>query len=190
MAQENWSEKTDCQAPPEAPVSCINNCGYFGSPATMNMCSKCYRDLVLLQQQQQPPRAPTAAAATVVEVTAIHSGITELTVERTSTTDINVEAEIIAPLMSSSTAIRRTPIASSELAGSSQEQSSNLIFNRCFCCQKRVGLTGFKCRCGDVFCALHRYSDKHNCSFDYKTAGRDAIAKANPLIKADKVRKI
>ncbi|KAG6768347.1 hypothetical protein POTOM_027257 [Populus tomentosa] len=28
----------------------------------------------------------------------------------------------------------------------------------------------------------HRYSDKHNCVFDYKSAGQDAIAKANPVI--------
>jgi hypothetical protein len=38
-----------------------------------------------------------------------------------------------------------------------------------------------------MFCALHRYSDKHNCTYDYKTAGREAIAKANPLVKADKI---
>jgi hypothetical protein len=62
--------------------------------------------------------------------------------------------------------------------------------NRCFSCNKRVGLTGFKCRCGNTFCSLHRYSDKHNCSFDYKTAGRDAISKANPVVKADKFDKI
>ncbi|KAB5548065.1 hypothetical protein DKX38_011471 [Salix brachista] len=36
----------------------------------------------------------------------------------------------------------------------------------------------------------HRYSDKHNCVFDYKSAGQDAIAKANPVVKADKIDKI
>ncbi|XP_010531421.1 PREDICTED: zinc finger A20 and AN1 domain-containing stress-associated protein 6-like [Tarenaya hassleriana] len=62
--------------------------------------------------------------------------------------------------------------------------------NRCSLCRKRVGLTGFKCRCGHTFCSQHRYSDKHNCVFDYKSAGQDAIAKANPVVKADKVDKI
>ncbi|KAJ6733424.1 AN1-TYPE ZINC FINGER PROTEIN [Salix koriyanagi] len=38
--------------------------------------------------------------------------------------------------------------------------------------------------------AEHRYSDKHNCVFDYKSAGQDAIAKANPVVKADKIDKI
>jgi len=62
--------------------------------------------------------------------------------------------------------------------------------NRCTICRKRVGLTGFNCRCGNLFCALHRYSDKHECKFDYQTAARDAIAKANPVVKAEKLDKI
>ncbi|XP_020582416.1 zinc finger A20 and AN1 domain-containing stress-associated protein 9-like [Phalaenopsis equestris] len=62
--------------------------------------------------------------------------------------------------------------------------------NRCGSCNKKVGLMGFKCRCGDVFCSVHLYSEKHNCVFDYKGAGQDAIAKANPVVKADKVDKI
>ncbi|KAJ9599016.1 hypothetical protein L9F63_010473 [Diploptera punctata] len=40
--------------------------------------------------------------------------------------------------------------------------------NRCAVCRKKVGLTGFECRCGGLYCAVHRYSDKHNCTFDYR----------------------
>ena len=61
---------------------------------------------------------------------------------------------------------------------------------RCFSCNKRVGLTGFSCRCGSLFCGQHRYSDKHECPYDYRTEGRDAIAKANPVVKAEKLDKI
>ena len=61
---------------------------------------------------------------------------------------------------------------------------------RCLCCRKKLGLLGFKCRCGDLFCALHRYSDKHNCRFDYRTAAKEAIAKANPVVKAPKIWKL
>jgi hypothetical protein len=39
---------------------------------------------------------------------------------------------------------------------------------------------GFECRCGGVFCGAHRYSDRHDCGFDYRGVGRDAIARANP----------
>lgn len=59
--------------------------------------------------------------------------------------------------------------------------------NRCQVCRKKVGLTGFKCRCKGLFCGVHRYDDKHSCTFDYKAAGREAIAKANPVVVADKI---
>ncbi|KAJ6808617.1 zinc finger AN1 domain-containing stress-associated protein 15-like [Iris pallida] len=62
--------------------------------------------------------------------------------------------------------------------------------NRCSTCRKRVGLTGFRCRCGHLFCGRHRYSDVHKCSFDYKAMGREEISKANPLVRAAKIIKI
>ncbi|XP_073129354.1 zinc finger A20 and AN1 domain-containing stress-associated protein 5 [Henckelia pumila] len=62
--------------------------------------------------------------------------------------------------------------------------------NRCSGCRRKVGLTGFRCRCGELFCADHRYSDRHECSYDYKAAGREAIAKENPVVKAAKIVRI
>jgi len=50
-----------------------------------------------------------------------------------------------------------------------------------------VGLTGFRCRCGELFCGAHRYSDRHGCSYDYKGAGKDAIARENPVVRAAKI---
>lgn len=62
--------------------------------------------------------------------------------------------------------------------------------NRCATCRRRVGITGFKCRCGITFCGNHRYPEQHGCTFDYKAMGREAIAKANPVVKAEKLDKI
>ncbi|GFZ00452.1 A20/AN1-like zinc finger family protein [Actinidia rufa] len=62
--------------------------------------------------------------------------------------------------------------------------------NRCCGCRRKVGLTGFRCRCGDLFCAEHRYSDRHDCSYDYKSAGREAIARENPVVKAAKIIRV
>ncbi|MFS7917721.1 putative transcription regulator A20-like family [Helianthus anomalus] len=42
-------------------------------------------------------------------------------------------------------------------------------------------------RCGDPFCGEHRYSDQHDCTYDYKTAGREAIERENPVVKAAKI---
>nr|GMC88933.1 zinc finger A20 and AN1 domain-containing stress-associated protein 4-like [Ipomoea batatas] len=67
---------------------------------------------------------------------------------------------------------------------------SQMPANRCSSCRKKVGLTGFRCRCGVTFCGTHRYPEMHACTFNYKALGREAIAKANPLIKAQKLDKI
>ncbi len=61
---------------------------------------------------------------------------------------------------------------------------------KCWKCQKKVGLTAIKCRCGFYFCGLHRYSDKHECGFNYRELGLAQLSKANPLITGSKIEKI
>lgn len=81
-----------------------------------------------------------------------------------------------------------SPTAGVVLPSSSGGESGKL---RCSRCNKRVRLAGgFKCRCGETYCAVHRYPEEHECTFDYKTAGRRVIAKANLLVRADKLEKI
>ncbi|XP_047459446.1 AN1-type zinc finger protein 4 [Mugil cephalus] len=61
----------------------------------------------------------------------------------------------------------------------------------CFLCGKKTGLaTSYECRCGQNFCATHRYAETHDCSYDYKSAGRRFLQDANPLISAPKLPKI
>jgi len=57
-------------------------------------------------------------------------------------------------------------------------------------CKKRVGLTGFTCRCGGLYCGEHRYDSAHDCDFDYKTMEREEIRKNNPVIVSDKIQRI
>jgi predicted nucleic acid binding AN1-type Zn finger protein len=78
-----------------------------------------------------------------------------------------------------------SPGALSSLSTSPQKGAT-----RCLACKKRIGLTGFRCRCGFYFCGAHRYSDKHGCTFDYKREGAEAIARDNPTVRADKIDKI
>ncbi|KAL8467476.1 hypothetical protein ACS0TY_030931 [Phlomoides rotata] len=166
------SKETGCQAP-EGPILCINNCGFFGSAATMNMCSKCHKDMVLKQHQAK-------LAATSIEN--IVNGSTSITHKEAHVSVVTVEA---GPVELKTNSSQPAPIS-----GQSSEPKPKEGPTRCTTCRKRVGLTGFSCRCGNLFCSLHRYSDKHECPFDYRTAAQDAIAKANPLVKADKLDKI
>jgi len=59
--------------------------------------------------------------------------------------------------------------------------------NRCKSCNKKVGPLGFECRCGDVFCGMHRYPEEHDCKVNLKEIGRQILDKQNPLCMGDKL---
>ena len=59
--------------------------------------------------------------------------------------------------------------------------------SRCMLCNKKIGLTGFKCKCKYYFCAKHSYSDRHECTFDYKQFGKELLKNSNPVIISSKI---
>nr|XP_044993114.1 AN1-type zinc finger protein 4 [Jaculus jaculus] len=70
-------------------------------------------------------------------------------------------------------------------------QTKKKITKHCFLCGKKTGLaTSFECRCGNNFCASHRYAETHGCTYDYKSAGRRYLQEANPVVNAPKLPKI
>ena len=44
-------------------------------------------------------------------------------------------------------------------------------------------------RCGSTFCPLHRYAEEHNCSYDYKTEGKNLLTQTNPVVTAPNYQK-
>lgn len=62
---------------------------------------------------------------------------------------------------------------------------------RCDQCNRKLNVTNnYTCRCGKLFCGQHRYSEVHGCKYDYKTSGRLILEQQNPLVVAEKLRKI
>jgi AN1-type zinc finger and ubiquitin domain-containing protein 1 len=62
---------------------------------------------------------------------------------------------------------------------------------RCAHCGKKCKLaTSFICRCDQTFCGQHRYAEAHDCTFDYKFAGRKMLEAASPSIATPKLPKI
>ncbi|KAI8909747.1 hypothetical protein EDD86DRAFT_179341, partial [Gorgonomyces haynaldii] len=58
----------------------------------------------------------------------------------------------------------------------------------CLQCQKKLGPAQvFNCKCTGVFCAQHRYSDRHQCSHDYKQDHKQVLERENPVVKRDKI---
>ncbi|KAL5081897.1 hypothetical protein RYX36_010318 [Vicia faba] len=145
----------------QAPRLCVNNCGFFGSTATENLCSRCYRDLQLKEQQ--------AESAKLV----LNQSIS-----------VPAKEDLVSEPSSSSPDPVDLPSVVEEAKAKPLQQ------NRCMTCKKRVGLTGFKCKCGMMLCGTHRYPEQHGCEFDFKGLGREQIAKANPVVKGEKLEKI
>ncbi|XP_071419440.1 AN1-type zinc finger protein 4 isoform X1 [Pithys albifrons albifrons] len=70
-------------------------------------------------------------------------------------------------------------------------QAKKKIAKHCFLCGKKTGLaTSYECRCGNNFCATHRYAETHTCTYDYKSAGRRYLQETNPIVSAPKLPKI
>lgn len=168
-------DEMGCQTP-ERPILCINNCGFFGRAETMNMCSKCYKDMLLKQEQDK------LAATSVENIVNAASNASGKQVMTAGAVDVQVGTVEVKTISAE--------VSVDSSSGETLEMKPKTGPSRCATCRKRVGLTGFSCKCGNLFCAMHRYSDKHDCSFDYKSLGQEAIAKANPVIKADKLDKI
>merc|ERR1712038_409854 len=84
----------------------------------------------------------------------------------------------------------KTPSSEDEREGATVCAEKTKKRNRCWLCEKKVGLTGFACRCGGLFCSAHRYSDEHQCTFDYRALAAREISTNNPVVVAEKVAKI
>jgi len=81
----------------------------------------------------------------------------------------------------------RSPLEDSSTSSSPAKGKNR---SRCAVCRKKIGLTGFRCRCDNDYCSLHRYSDQHDCQFDYKANAQAKIRKENPVVVGEKIKKI
>ncbi|XP_016084942.1 AN1-type zinc finger protein 5-like isoform X2 [Sinocyclocheilus grahami] len=128
--------------------------------------------------------SPNSAAATAA--LPVTQQMTEMSISCEDEV-VSLKVEVPEPVVTQPTASSAPPSTAEE---TKTPEALKPKKNRCFMCRKKVGLTGFDCRCGNLFCGLHRYSDKHNCPYDYKAEAAAKIRKENPVVVADKIQRI
>ncbi|VDO01433.1 unnamed protein product [Rodentolepis nana] len=167
---------------------CKRGCGFYGSVQFNDMCSKCYKACLTSENSSQiPVSGSTSTTATSTAAGFTHKAPNQLPLP----SDLDLVKKPPLPRSESYHLKRKLPTSessdslfSTESEKSTQsEPTRNRAINRCSLCKRRVGLTGFHCRCEGLFCSLHRYADQHDCSFDYRKQGQDQIARENPELK-------
>uniref|UniRef100_A0A673TL77 AN1-type zinc finger protein 6 n=1 Tax=Suricata suricatta TaxID=37032 RepID=A0A673TL77_SURSU len=211
-AQRNMAQETNHS---QAPMLCSTGCGFYGNPRTNGMCSVCYREHLQRQNSSNGRISPPAASVTSLSesfpVQRADGSAPDAqspldpapaSAQPSPVSNQSLLSESVASSQADGTSVEGAPdtedlpaSVSDTAQQPSEEQSESLEKpkqrkNRCFMCRKKVGLTGFECRCGHVYCGVHRYSDVHNCSYNYKADAAEKIRKENPVVVGEKIQKI
>ncbi|KAI5101228.1 AN1-type zinc finger protein 6 isoform 2, partial [Silurus meridionalis] len=198
--------------PTQGPLLCATGCGFYGNPRTNGMCSICYKDF--LQRQNTNGRVTeTGLTADLLRAVSkcvnieclifyfflslVSSSLSSLDHSLSESSSTGTPEEITQKDEASGAPVQADPKTQDETGSdlsiepaTPEPDKLKPKRNRCFTCRKKVGLTGFDCRCGNVFCGVHRYTDVHNCNFNYKADAAEKIRKENPVIVGEKVAKI
>ncbi|KAI3913258.1 hypothetical protein MKW92_034751 [Papaver armeniacum] len=182
----------------ESLTLCINNCGVYGNPSTKNMCQTCFESSSKIkisttntksssiQSPNEPDLIVQQEEGKLSKKVVVVQSLTFSSSEKFRSSSIKTpdDSDLLVKIRKSDDLIskidEKKPV----------EKKIVREINRCSGCRKKVGLTGFRCRCGELFCPEHRYSDRHDCSYDYKAHGREAIARENPVVRPAKILKV
>lgn len=159
---------------------CLADCGFWGSPTTNWYCSTCYRKLGLVSSLLPPPSFTTPKP------------IKTKSPKNVANEKLYIEVCDIAR------AHRRGNTRQDKWARAKSKLRTLYYINkccrpiqhdreRCWSCNRKLGLSGTECRCGYVFCGRHRYAQEHACTFDHYKRHQQTLSKYNTAIGRSKL---
>ncbi|XP_068176494.1 AN1-type zinc finger protein 3 isoform X5 [Antennarius striatus] len=191
--------------PPRCP------CGFWGSSKTMNLCSKCFAGIDKKQTDGDcTSKASSSSSSSQADIfcNETNSSISQSLVSMPNTSeDRSAEERGMSSLPSQDALESESDISPEKRARVGEvaqaEDSSSSLFTsctslsrsgykqrtrkRCHHCHTKLELVQQElgsCRCGYVFCMLHRLPEQHQCLFDHLGRGRqEAILK---MVKFDR----
>jgi hypothetical protein len=159
--------------------ACLGGCGFFGNSAMQNYCSVCFKKFV--------PNAENILKQITQSKELVHKEETinnnkEINDHNNTGTNSNCKDKNIENNDSNSQ-------NTDKIVGDNIKEQKKKI--RCRECNKKLALAQqFECKCGSMFCSIHRYADCHNCSFDYQRTHQEKLESLNPVVAPSKVQQI
>lgn len=173
----------------EAAPCLEDSCSFHGSSSYAGYCSVCYKK----KMSDKAALGATTSAAPQIPAASAEERVVEPEISKKRSLEVAVpkEEKIVSEEIKSSAekadAIMTTEDKEEEPI---QERPVQKKRNRCWECRKKIGLTGIECRCGYVFCSMHRYADQHSCDFDHGALARKHLAAENQGAQAKKLEAI
>jgi len=184
---------------------CLADCGFFGATCFKGYCSKCFTQLEIAKLTSETAGAQLEDSAIMNDRsnattnaisdnanTVANKALTFTPEDATTCTDENIECSLqqsenidkesieikrkvsnIDQEIEKSNNLNLQPIT--DTSNPIQKKREQINKNTCATCSKKLKLTDIECRCGLRLCSEHRYSDRHECTFDYKKQQQEKL---------------